>query len=327
MSVIDVHTHMLGRRWFELLRQHGGPHYAIRPSMDVAEAVYCDGAPFLTPQPAHFDYALRVRDMSAAKVDVAIVSLTAPSCYWGGREVSLEAAALVNGEMATAQKEYPDRIRWFATLPWEHPDLAVEELARACDNGAVGVMVMANINGHSLTEPHFAPIWSAIDARALPVLLHPTSPPGTAELDIADYGLVAAVGFMVDTTLAISRMILDGFFDRFPNLKLIASHAGATLPFIAGRLDFCWQKMKAARQHTSRPPSEYLRHIYYDAVCYRPEALALAIEVGGADHVMYGSDYPHNIGDMVGCLARVDALPAVQREAIRGGNAKRVFKL
>jgi aminocarboxymuconate-semialdehyde decarboxylase len=327
MPVIDVHTHMLGRGWFELLRRHGGPHYTVKPSMDVAEAVYCDGAPFLTPQPPHFDYGLRVKDMGAAKVDLAIVSLTAPSCYWGGREVSLEAASLVNDEMAAAQAAYPDRIRWFATLPWEYPDLAVDELARACDMGAVGVMVMANINGRSLTEPHFAPIWSAIDARTLPVLLHPTSPPGTAQLDIGDYGLTAAVGFMFDTTLAISRMILDGFFDRFANLKLIASHAGATLPYIAGRLDFCWRNLKAARQHATRPPSDYLRHIYYDAVCYRPEALALAIEIGGADHVMYGSDYPHVIGDMVGCLARVDGLPPAQRDALRGANAQRIFKL
>ena len=107
MPVIDVHTHMLGRGWFEMLRRYGAPHYEIRPSMDVPEAVYCDGAPFLTPQPAHFDYALRIKDMSAAKVDLAIVSLTAPSCYWGGRDISLQTASLVNDEMAEAHARIP----------------------------------------------------------------------------------------------------------------------------------------------------------------------------------------------------------------------------
>ena len=327
MPVIDVHTHMLGTAWFELLRKHGGPHYEVRPSLDTAEAVYCDGAPFLTPQPGHFDYALRIRDMSAAKVDMAIVSLTAPNCYWGTREISLQAARVVNDEMAQAQKIYPDRIRWFASVPWEYPELAVEELRRAIDNGAVGVMVIANINGRSLTEPAFAPIWQAIDARALPVLIHPTAPPGTALMDIDVYNLVASIGFMFDTSLAVARMIFDGFFDRFPNLKLIVSHAGGTLPFLAGRLDMCFHNMKAPRTHISRPPSEYLRHLYYDAVTFQPESLALAIQVGGADHVLYGSDYPHNIGDMKGCLARVDALPSDQRAAVRGGNAQRIFKL
>ncbi len=60
---------------------------------------------------------------------------------------------------------------------------------------------------------------------------------------------------------------------------------------------------------------------------YQQEALELCIAVGGADKVMYGSDYPHDIGDMKGCLARVDALPADQREAVRGANAARIFEL
>ena len=57
------------------------------------------------------------------------------------------------------------------------------------------------------------------------------------------------------------------------------------------------------------------------------EALELAINVGGAANMLFGSDYPHNIGDMQGCLARVDALPADQRDAARGRNAERIFKL
>jgi aminocarboxymuconate-semialdehyde decarboxylase len=70
-----------------------------------------------------------------------------------------------------------------------------------------------------------------------------------------------------------------------------------------------------------------LRRIYYDSVVFQQESLELAIKAGGADKVLYGSDYPHNIGDMKGCLARVDALPPGQRDAVRGGNALRLFKL
>ena len=56
------------------------------------------------------------------------------------------------------------------------------------------------------------------------------------------------------------------------------------------------------------------------------EALALCLEVFGADNVLYGSDYPHTIGDMPGCLARVNALPARGRDKVRGRNAQRVFR-
>jgi hypothetical protein len=40
---------------------------------------------------------------------------------------------------------------------------------------------------------------------------------------------------------------------------------------------------------------------------FRQDALEMAVSVFGSDNVMYGSDYPHTIGDPIGCLARVDA--------------------
>jgi aminocarboxymuconate-semialdehyde decarboxylase len=43
--------------------------------------------------------------------------------------------------------------------------------------------------------------------------------------------------------------------------------------------------------------------------------------------VLYGSDYPHNIGDMTGCLGRVDALAGEIRHLVRGNNAQRIFNL
>jgi len=327
MPVIDVHTHMLNKDWLELLRRHGKPRYEVRKSMDAPEGIFLDGAPFMTPMPGHFDYDERIKRMDEARVDMAILSLTCPNVYWGGPEVSLEAARIVNDDMARAQTAYPSRIRFMASIPWEYPEIAVGELKRACDKGAVGVMVLANIGGKSLTDPHFAPIWQEIDRRGLPVLVHPTAPPGTPDLDMRVYNLIASIGFMFDTSLSVARMIFDGFFDRYPSLKIIAAHGGATLPYLAGRLEICFNNMNAARVKISRPPSEYLRHIYYDAVVYRQEALQLCIGVGGVDHVMYGSDYPHNIGDMKGCLARVDALPAADREKVRGQNAQRIFKI
>jgi hypothetical protein len=208
MTVIDVHTHMLNQDWFALLRAHGAPRYEVRKSLDAPEGIFLDGAPFMTPMPGHFDYDERIRRMDAAGVDLAIISLTCPNVYWGGEEISLRAARIVNDDMARAQRTYPSRIRWMASLPWEYPASAVAELRRAHDAGSVGVMVLANIAGRSLTEPHFAPIWQAIDELALPVLVHPTAPPGTPELDIRSYNLIASVGFIFDTSLSIALRAL-----------------------------------------------------------------------------------------------------------------------
>jgi aminocarboxymuconate-semialdehyde decarboxylase len=326
-TVIDVHTHMLSEDWIGLIAQHGAPRYSVQPSKDGPRAIMWDGAPFMTPQEGHLDYEKRIAAMNDARVDMAILTLTCPNVYWGGPDISLKAAQVMNDDMARAQAQWPDRLRFMASLPWQYPDKAVAELERACAKGAVGVIVLANVNGESLTDAKFAPIWQAIDRRGLPVLMHPTAPPGMPEMDMRVYNLIASVGFMFDTTLAVARMIFDGFFDTYANLKLIASHAGGALPFLVGRFDQCFDKMNACRVKIDRPPAEYLRRIYYDAVTYRQESLNLCVEVGGADKVMYGSDYPHNIGDMKGCLKRVDALPQAQAKAARSGNAMRIFKL
>jgi aminocarboxymuconate-semialdehyde decarboxylase len=325
--VIDVHTHMLTNEWVSLLESHGGPSYTLKTVSGGLRAIHVDGAPFMTPVPNMFDWEARIANMNKVRVDIAITSLTCPNVYWGTAEVSLKAARVANDDMASAQKTWPDRIRWFASLPWQHEALALQELKRACDNGAVGVMVLANIGGKPLAEKSFERIWQEIDRRALPVLVHPTAPPGVAQMGMHEFQLTAPIGFTFDTSLAIARCIYDGFFDRYPNLKLIASHGGGALPYLVGRLDICWDNIPAARAKTTEPPRNYMRRIYVDSVVFRQDVLNMCVSVCGPDNVLYGSDYPHTIGDMAGCLSRVDALPDDVRHQVRGWNTQRIFRL
>ena len=243
--VIDVHTHCLTEAWFELLQQHGSPRYTVEQVRGGLRAIHLDGAPFMTPVPAMFDYELRRKTMDENGVDMCIVSLTCPNCYWGGPEVSLKAARIMNDDMAAARTAYPGRIEWFASLPWQYPELALSELDRAVA-GARGVMVLANIDGKPLTDAAFESIWRAIDAKSLPVLVHPTAPPGVAAMDMQRFQLTASIGFTFDTSLAVSRMIYDGFFDRYPRLKIIAAHGGGALPYLISRMDQCFDNIPAA---------------------------------------------------------------------------------
>jgi aminocarboxymuconate-semialdehyde decarboxylase len=323
--VIDVHTHMLNRDWLRLLERHGRPRYTLKAVTGGLRAIHLDGAPFMTPVPEMFDWELRIRNMDRVGIDVSIVSLTCPNVYWGGEKVSLTAAKTMNDEMARARKAWPDRIQWFCSLPWQHEKSALAELRRARKAGACGVMVLANIGGEPLTDPAFAKIWQAIDREALPVLVHPTAPPGVKEMAMSQFQLTASIGFTTDTTLALARMIYDGFFDRHQRLKIIASHGGGTLPFLIGRLDQCFDHIPACRTRTQERPSLHARRIYADAVVFTDDALAMALRVFGSGNVLYGSDYPHTIGDPIGCLARVDRLPDGARERVRGTNAERIF--
>ena len=326
MTVIDIHTHMVPQGWLDLLTSDGGD-YELKQTRAGQTAVHLAGAPFVTLMPEMFDYALRFKAMDAAGVDMAVLSLTGPNVFWGTRETSLKAARIANAAYAEAQRQYPDRIRFVASIPWEYPGEALAELARARAEGALGVAALANIRGRDLIDPLFAPVWAEIDRLEWPVFVHPTIPPGGRDMRLDEFSLATPIGFMVDTTLAFARLILSGFLDRYPRLKLIAPHGGGTLPYLSGRLDRCYETIPACRAAIKELPSAHLRRIFYDTVVYEPRALAMCVETGGADNVLYGTDFPHNVGDMNGILALVRDLPAHQAGKVAGENAKRIFKI
>ena len=284
MPVIDVHTHMLSHKWLELLKTHA-KRYTVEKSKDGPNAIFQSGAQFMTLQEGMFDYDLRIKNMNDAKVDIAVVTLTCPNVYWGGPEISLQAAKVMNDDIAAAQRTYPDRIRWMCSLPWEHADLAVAELARACDNGAVGVMVLANINGRSSTEGAFAPVWKEIDRRALPVLVHPSTPPGADQMDAATYQLIGSAGFLFDTTLAFNRMILGRVFrpvserqtDRLPWRRIPAVPRRAHGHLLRPHAVDPWEDLGAAKRILAPNSTTMRRFIVAMRLCFvsmSPEATA-----------------------------------------------------
>jgi len=324
---IDVHSHMLCQEWLDLFKANCGSRFTIQKVVGGAEVIHYDGVAFMTPQPTMFDYPARLAAMDKAGVGMAILSLTGPNVYWGDAKASSSAARAINDSFAEASGKYPSRIKWMASLPMQYPDHALAELARAISKGAVGVVVLANVGGASLTDELFAPVWKEIDRRKLPVFVHPTVPCGCGEMDMQVFQLSASVGFTFDTTLAVSRMIYDGFFDRYRNIKLITAHGGGALPFLAARLDRCHEVVAACRTRIKNAPSSYLKRIYADSVVYSSNALRDSLETFGDEHVLYGTDFPHNISDMAGTLARIEKLAPAVRDNVRGANAQRVFKL
>jgi aminocarboxymuconate-semialdehyde decarboxylase len=326
-TVIDMHTHAFGDPWLAMINEHGGVNYGTKRMPDDRDYLLEKGVAASVLQPEAFDYDIKIKQMDRFGIDLAIVSLTSPNVFWGGETVSAKTARLVNDDQAAGQAAHPDRIRWLASLPWEYPARAVAELDRAVEKGAVGAMVTATINGRHLIDPLFAPTWQALDRHGLPVFVHPAAPFGAKE---AEFGreriLMPGVGFMFDTTLGIARMVLDGFFDRYPNLKIIAAHGGGFLPYVAGRIDMFFDRDTLVAKKIDRHPSEYLQAIWYDSCVYNPGALDLCLEVSGPGKVMFGTDLPMS-ADVDRLYAVIDHLPADQARAIRSENAQALFGL
>lgn len=327
MTVVDIHTHMFGYSWLEMLRKHGGPTFGADTMADGREYVVEKGSPACAFEKEAFDYGARVAAMDKYGIDISIVSLTSPNVFWGGEEISTQTARLANDEMAAGQTAYPDRIRWFASIPFEYPDKAIIELNRALEKGAVGVMVTASINGRHLIDPLFAPVWEEINKHGLPVLVHPTAPFGAKE---AEFGieriLLPAAGFMFDTTIGIARLALDGFFERYSDIKIIASHGGGYIPYVNGRIDMFFKVETLVKSKIDKLPSDYFSQIYYDSVLYDPGALALCVDIAGPEKVLFGTDFPmpNNIPRL---HEIVDSRPPDEVKAIKGANAIRLFGL
>ena len=159
----------------------------------------------------------------------------------------------------------------------------------------------------------------------MPVLIHPTVPPGSERMDLGTHSLLGPVGFMFDTTLAISRMIMDGFFDRYSDIKVIASHAGGSLPYVSKRMDLFFERTDSEKQITNLP-STYLERIYYDSIIYQGDGLQSLINLAGADRVLFGTDYPH-AADIPVLKRLAGALPSDQAVKVLGKSAEKIFAL
>ena len=141
--------------------------------------------------------------------------------------------------------------------------------------------------------------------------------------------LMPLVGFTFDTTLAAAKLVFSGVAEKFPNIRWVLSHLGGAIPYLAERLDRGYYAFKECREHISNPPSEYLKQFYFDSVNFDLNCLNLAVKFAGADHIVAGSDYPHQIGSlekMVDSIAKLD-ISEKDKAAIYGENARKLLGL
>lgn len=319
---IDVHNHLFPDAYLRLLEDRADG-LAVRTDRDGRRYLEEGGTRLATLTPPMTALEDRLAMMREQRIDVQVISLTSPNVYCFGKEDAIAAARLVNDEYAAIKDRHRDRFRCLASVPLG-TGAEVEELDRAITElGLDGVIVGTNIHGRALDDPAFAAFWRRADELALPVLLHPMTPMlGTAFMD--DFALVPMLGFPFDTTLALVRLMWTGFLDRHPHLKLIALHAGGALPYLVGRLEIGADAYAECRQVAQRP-SWYLRRLYYDTISYHPPAIRLLVETVGAGQVVFGTDYPHVIGDVARNLETLQAagLDEQALEAIEGRTAAR----
>ena len=316
---VDVHTHLYPPGYLDALV--GSGRVTRERDANGTEVLLSSGARLVTLTPPMTDVDRRWSDMEQAGIDVQVLSLTAPNVYFEDAGLARELARASNEYFAELVSRSHGRLLALASIPVNHPDVAIEELAYAIDTlGMQGLIVACNINGVRLDAPELRDVFREIHRREVPVLLHPSEPPGAEAM--ADLGLVPLVGFMFDTTLTVARMAFSGMLDELRGLRLIVPHTGGAIPYLWARLDNGWRAYPEARRRCPQPPSAYLGELYYDTVSFHVPALRAAYETVGAGHIVLGSDYPHVIGDPAAAVATVQALDLAdaERQAIFSEN-------
>lgn len=334
MRTVDVQTHFLPDQYLEALGSKSR-------SVTVTER---DGTPYISHEhdsfplyPGFTDLETRIEWMDDHGIDVGLVSVSKPSPNEGPFTVeeSVDLARALNDGYAAASDAHPDRIGGLACLPMRDPAAAVEEVDRAVDDlGLAGVALKTTVRGTPLSDPAFEPVFERIAERDLSAFVHPRYNELTESMSPEEWMLKPMVIFPTETTVQFSRLIFDGFFDRFSGIPFVVAHLGGALPSLAGRLetayDIAQERVAGAADADELPahrPTQYLEGLYYDAIAHHPPALRCAIETVGADRLLFASDYPFEAEDADGTLRDLDNLDLTdaERAGILGVTARELF--
>ena len=324
--VIDFHNHYYPPAYLDALRS--GPS-AVKITTD-AEGNPCLHYPgdYNVAVPGHRDIEYRERVLSEQGIDVQVLTLTTPGTHIETPSTAARLASLVNDIFAEVRTTRPGRFTALATLPLNDPRASVAEFERATRQlGLSGAMLFSNVNGVALADPRFWPLYETANDQAAVLYIHPTNPINVEAM--TEYWLMPLTGFLFDTTLAAAHLVFSGVIERFPRIRWALCHLGGTIPYLVERLDRGFHAFEDCRKHIGKPPSEYLRNFYYDTVNFNPRAIELAIAFAGVDHILAGSDYPHQIGSIPKMLESIRALEIsdAEKAAILGGNAARLLGL
>jgi 6-methylsalicylate decarboxylase len=239
----------------------------------------------------HWSIEDSIAFMDKMGIDVAVLTLSSPGVPFGDQKKARQIARAVNETFASYVERYPTRIAAFATLPLPDIDGALAELDYAFGVLKLdGVGMMSNYGKYIGTQ-YFDPILDELNKRSGVVHIHPTPPVLASD---QDFGLPPSLyEFTFETTRVAAQVAYNNVFGRFPDLKLILSHAGGTVPFLAKRLTYGPQITASLKETAPVDVIGELRKFYFDVAMVSGRFTLPALnELVGTDHILYGSDFP-----------------------------------
>ena len=332
---LDIFNHIFPKIFYDKMME-------VNPNLeDIGKRVR--GVPVL------YDLEERFRCMDLFEDYAQILCLASPPLeIIAGPDVTPDLAKVANDGMAEYVAKYPDRFPGFiASMPMNNPDAALEEIDRAIkDLKAVGVQFFTNVKGKPLDLPEFKPLFEKMANYDLPIWIHPARGanfPDYLTEDKSKYEIWWTFGWPYDTSAMMVRLVFGGYFDAFPNLKIITHHLGGMVPYFEGRVGPGWDQLGARTsdedyssvlKNLKKPHLEYFKMFYADTALFGSyTGTVCGLEFFGADNVLFASDSPFDPEKGPGYIREtikiVDALPISDedRQKIYEGNARRLMKM
>lgn len=278
------------------------------------------------------DVQTRLNAMNAQAIDMEALSIN-PFWYAADRDTASKVIDIQNEKLAEWVASEPERFVGLASVALQYGDLAAQQLEDGVKKYNLrGALIGGSVEGDDLSDPKFNPFWAKAEELGVVIFIHPQ---GVAELNrtnrLKGNGVLDnVIGNPLETTIALSHLIMEGTLDRYPGLKILAAHGGGYLPSYAPRSDHGGMTFPERFTKLKRNPTDYLRgpQLYFDTLVFTPEALRHLAAETGTDRLVNGTDYPYPwTTTSVEHILETPGFTDAERIAMLGGTAEKLLGL
>ena len=307
--LIDTHHHFFPpayqKAWLDWEDQRKIPHF---------------------PQQVAWTREKAVQEMDRNGIRVAVLSIASTPGLWfdAGAESAGRMVRACNDYGAEMMRDYPGRFGLFATLSMLDIDATLKEIGYAFDTLKTdGVGLQSNYGDKWLGNAAYKPIWDELDRRKAVVYVHPLVAACCGNLSVGTFPAVIEVPH--DTTRTITSLLLSGSFARYRNIQWLFSHAGGTMPMMAGRIDSFYGARPNLKEFAPEGIVGELRRLHYDtANATSAPAMAALLKLVPTSQITYGTDYPYFPLNQIAALRQM-SFSGEEMQSIESGNAIRLI--
>jgi predicted TIM-barrel fold metal-dependent hydrolase len=241
-----------------------------------------------------------------------------------------KACKIYNDGLGKILKKYPHKFIGLGILPVQDKEKMFYEFKRCIKElGIRGISLASSYDGVYLDDKRFHPLYDEAQREKIPLFVHTQTINPIGLERVNDPLLTPVIEYVFDMTITVSRMMMSGIFGAFPELKFVFAHFGGVLPFLKDRFDTVYTMLRLRNivKDLGNAPSKILGGVYCDTSAVKSRnILAMALDMFGAGHLLWGSDYPAN-KDIAATIQAVKELkigPA-DKEKIFSGNIERIL--